>query len=69
MQKPPFIGDQSRSANAESLDDHTWWLGLQYGIVLTKPQPQRKIYSGERVPLVVFFRNASQTRSGHERPD
>src|SRR5207249_4569227 len=34
-------------------------LGLQYGIALTKPQPQRKFRSGERVPLVVFFRNAS----------
>ncbi len=33
-------------------------LGLQYGIALTKPQ-QRKFRSGERVPLVAFFRNAS----------
>ena len=32
-------------------------LGLQYGIALTKPQRQFRI--GERVPLVVFFRNAS----------
>ena len=33
-------------------------LGLQYGIALTKPQqPFRK---GDRVPLVVFFRNASE---------
>ena len=34
-------------------------LGLQYGIALTNPQPQRKFRSGERVPLVVFFRNTS----------
>ena len=34
-------------------------LGLQYGIALTMPQPQRKFRSSERVPLVVFFRNAS----------
>ncbi len=34
-------------------------LGLQYGIALTKPQRQRQFRSGERVPLVVFFRNAS----------
>ncbi|MBC7820021.1 MAG: hypothetical protein IAG10_24325, partial [Planctomycetaceae bacterium] len=34
-------------------------LGLQYGLALTKPQPQRKFRSGERVSLVVFFRNAS----------
>lgn len=32
-------------------------LGLQYGIALTKPQKQFR--SGERVPLVVFFRNTS----------
>ncbi len=31
--------------------------GLQYGIALTKPQ--RQFRSGERVPLVVFFRNTS----------
>ncbi len=31
--------------------------GIQYGIALTKPQRQFRI--GERVPLVVFFRNAS----------
>ena len=49
---------------AESIDKFqpTWGnttLGLQYGIALTKPQPQRKFRSGERVPLVVFFRNIS----------
>lgn len=32
-------------------------LGLQYGIALTTPQ--RQFHNGERVPLVVFFRNAS----------
>lgn len=32
-------------------------LGLQYGIALTKPQ--RQFRNGERVPLVVFFRNVS----------
>lgn len=32
-------------------------LGLQYGIALTKPQRSFRI--GERVPLVVFFRNTS----------
>jgi hypothetical protein len=32
-------------------------LGIQYGIALTKPQRQFRI--GQRVPLVVFFRNAS----------
>lgn len=32
-------------------------LGIQYGIAITKPQREFKI--GERVPLVVFFRNAS----------
>jgi beta-lactamase regulating signal transducer with metallopeptidase domain len=31
-------------------------LGIQYGIALAKPQHQFRI--GERVPLVVFFRNA-----------
>ncbi len=34
-------------------------LGLQYGLALTKPQRQRTFRSGERVPLVVFIRNAS----------
>ncbi|HUE72882.1 MAG TPA: M56 family metallopeptidase [Pirellulaceae bacterium] len=32
-------------------------LGIQYGIALTKPQQQFR--NGERVPLVVFFRNTS----------
>ncbi|MDB5345622.1 MAG: blaR1 8 [Schlesneria sp.] len=32
-------------------------LGIQYGIALTKPQ--RQFRNGERVPLVAFFRNAS----------
>jgi beta-lactamase regulating signal transducer with metallopeptidase domain len=32
-------------------------LGIEYGIALTKPQREFRI--GERVPLVVFFRNAS----------
>ncbi|MBS0263608.1 MAG: HEAT repeat domain-containing protein, partial [Planctomycetes bacterium] len=32
-------------------------LGIQYGIALTKPQRQYAV--GERVPLVVFFRNVS----------
>lgn len=43
-------------------------IGIQYGIALTKPQRQYR--SGERVPLVVFFRNASdQLLKIDMRPD
>lgn len=47
---------------AKFIDEYkpTWGetkLGIQYGIAFTKPQSSFKV--GERVPLVVFFRNAS----------